>query len=220
MLKSYSLVFLIAANLIPIAGVLFFGWEAGFVIGLFWIENLIIGVFNIIKMLAVSWQRRTKKGLFETAFFLVHYGLFCTIHGIFLWDLLNLGSLNPQAVFEYQAEGIFQFFQEGGAVLVSLIHHYQPNIYWAIAALCLSHLVSFIEQFLIKGEIFVIKESTLMIAPYAQIFIMHAGIILGAIALKALGSPVWLLLIITLFKVIVDIKMFHKRHSLVDQRSI
>jgi len=56
--------------------------------------------------------------------------------------------------------------------------------------------------------------------PYPRVFILHAGIILGALALEKLGSPVWLLVVVVLFKIIVDLIMFLDRHKEVDQQAV
>jgi hypothetical protein len=42
---------LIAANLVPIYGVVFLGWEVFPLLLLFWLENLIIGMYNVLKMM-------------------------------------------------------------------------------------------------------------------------------------------------------------------------
>jgi len=47
-------VVLIAANLVPLAGVLFFGWSVFATLLLFWVENVIVGVFNILRMLTAA----------------------------------------------------------------------------------------------------------------------------------------------------------------------
>jgi hypothetical protein len=44
-----TVLFLIAVNLIPLFGVLFFGWSLFSIMFLYWIENGIIGFFNILK---------------------------------------------------------------------------------------------------------------------------------------------------------------------------
>jgi len=47
---TWSALALIGANLIPLIGVIFYDWDSRLVLALFWIENLIIGVFNLAKM--------------------------------------------------------------------------------------------------------------------------------------------------------------------------
>ena len=45
---------LIAVNTIPAVGVLFFGWDAFNVVFLFWLENLVIGFFAVLKMVTAG----------------------------------------------------------------------------------------------------------------------------------------------------------------------
>jgi uncharacterized protein DUF6498 len=57
-----TVLFLIAVNLIPLFGVLFFGWSLFSIKFLYWIENGIIGFFNIPKIALGETGRLT--GLF------------------------------------------------------------------------------------------------------------------------------------------------------------
>ena len=51
MSRSPSLAILIALNALPIYGVLNWGWQSFDLIFLYWLENLIIGGFAILRML-------------------------------------------------------------------------------------------------------------------------------------------------------------------------
>ena len=61
---SLSGLALIGANLVPLAGVLFLGWDLASVIVLFWAESAVIGFYTALKMAIVgklggaSWQCR------------------------------------------------------------------------------------------------------------------------------------------------------------------
>ena len=49
--SSYgAVVALIVANLVPLAGVLFFGWDVWGILIIYWLENGIVGLFNVLKM--------------------------------------------------------------------------------------------------------------------------------------------------------------------------
>jgi hypothetical protein len=48
--KKRSVQILILANLLPLMGVLFFDWSLFAVMYLYWFENVIIGLFNIMRM--------------------------------------------------------------------------------------------------------------------------------------------------------------------------
>lgn len=47
-----STVLLVAANLVPLVGVLFLGWSLWTILVLYWLENGVIGFFNVLKMAA------------------------------------------------------------------------------------------------------------------------------------------------------------------------
>ena len=53
---SPSALVLVAANLVPLAGVLFFGWSVFSTLLLFWVENVIVGAFNVLRMLVAQPQ--------------------------------------------------------------------------------------------------------------------------------------------------------------------
>lgn len=50
-LRLPSVIFLILVNLVPLAGVFVFGWDVGFLMLIYWIETVVIGLFNIPKIL-------------------------------------------------------------------------------------------------------------------------------------------------------------------------
>jgi len=210
---NFSIIALIAANVVPLIGALFFNWNAVFILALFWIENLIIGSFNVIKMLSAGAVQRETKAVFLSLFFMFHYGAFCAIHGAILWDILGLEKIDKTLYFASESMGVLELFTEGATVFFAFIDKFKPEIYLGITALCLSHLVSFIEYFVLRGQMFTIKVQKLMGKPYAQILILHAGLIFGAAAVEKFGSPVWLLLVILTFKIVVDVVQHQHRHK-------
>lgn len=214
MTRSFSILALIAANLVPLIGVLFYGWEANLVLALFWVENLIIGAFNLIKMLILAARAMRLNELFLCFFFVLHYGLFCAAHGLLLWDLLDLGKVNASVYFGEVGFGPLELFAEGATVLIGFIELHGSVIILGIVALSLSHLVSFIEHFILRGEIFSLTNRDMMARPYGQILAMHAGLILGAIAIDKFGSTAALLTIIVGLKLLIDFKQHARRHKL------
>jgi hypothetical protein len=57
-LKKYwsdiPLLTLVAANTVPLWGVLFLGWDAFYIVLLYWAENLAVGFYNILKIAFVK----------------------------------------------------------------------------------------------------------------------------------------------------------------------
>src|SRR5256886_13108133 len=79
-----SLFILLLANAMPIAGVLFLGWTVFPLVLLYWLENVVVGAFNVAKLLLaqprdpVRWAGK----VFLVPFFLVHFGGFTSIPGV------------------------------------------------------------------------------------------------------------------------------------------
>lgn len=71
-------ILLVVSNLLPLAGVLFWDWDVGSIVMLYWSENVILGVYILVKMIA----RAPIGGWFAGVFFSVHCGGFCGVHGV------------------------------------------------------------------------------------------------------------------------------------------
>ena len=86
---------ILAVDLFPIIAVLTLGWGAAALVFLYWLENLIIGAVTLAKMTATS-MRDGPGGLIGMAFlgpfFIVHYGMFCFVHGVVVGVFASLSS--------------------------------------------------------------------------------------------------------------------------------
>lgn len=193
---------LVAANLLPLYGVLFWNWEAFPLLLLFWMENVIIGVLNAARMLAVdpadvaSWGLK----LFMVPFFCFHYGMFTAIHGVFVLGLF----------------GGRQYNTSGLDVLDPAMRAASDWKLWLpLLALLASHLFSFFYNYLYRGEFRRASVQALMMKPYVRVVILHVTILFGGFGAMALGSPLWALLLLIAIKITVDVKAHLKEHTAV-----
>ena len=119
-----STVSLILVNLIPLAGVLFFEWNVAAVVLLFWFENVVVGIFNVLKMnkaqgtaskarLYIKGKSgKSDKKSFIISFFILHFGIFTAVHGVFVLilfikDLPSIGPLLWAGMFLFLSHGRF-----------------------------------------------------------------------------------------------------------------
>jgi hypothetical protein len=79
--RRVSVILLVAANLLPLAGVLFFDWNVGLLVGIYWAENLVLGFYTLLRMWVAGGR------VFLCLMFCVHYGGFCFAHGLFLKEM-------------------------------------------------------------------------------------------------------------------------------------
>jgi hypothetical protein len=81
---------------------------------------------------------------------------------------------------------------------------------FALGALFFSHGVSFVGNYLIKGEYQKAKPKEQMGDPYVRIVVMHIAILAGGFFTVAIGSPVVLLLVLVALKTILEVKLYQR----------
>ncbi|HRQ88290.1 MAG TPA: DUF6498-containing protein, partial [Bacteroidia bacterium] len=69
---------LVLANLIPLFGAIFWGWSVFEIVLLYWAENVVVGLYAILRILAAgqfptAWGDFVAKS-FVAGFFTFHYG--------------------------------------------------------------------------------------------------------------------------------------------------
>ena len=69
-------------------GVLYLGWNVGSILVLYWVENLIVGGYTLLKILVTGGTGELSRLLF----FCIHYGFFCTIHGLAILELTRFAG--------------------------------------------------------------------------------------------------------------------------------
>lgn len=182
-----------AFNLVPVIGVLFWGWSAFALIFLYWAENVVVGVRTLLSMLASGLARGPVQllGSFGLgAFFCVHFGMFCLVHGIFVMSMF--GGL----------EGVgmgLSILDVGWGVFAEY-----PNMAFGFASIVLWQVLQFV-LFVARGEAGETNPQALMAAPYPRIIVLHFAIIFGGMLVMSLDQPIGGLLVLALMKTSFDV---------------
>lgn len=209
-----AIVSLVVANMVPLAGVVFLGWDLMTLLVLYWVENAVVGVFAVGRILTAAGpepvgqrstgQRSTPQPppppppsqgtplltgmtarIVLTAFFCFHYGFFWLIHGVFV--LFALPAL----------------FTTGDGMTPAP----DPSVVLvAVAFLLVSHALSFWLNWLRGGEFRTSSARREMGAPYTRVAVLHLTIIFGAIGTAILGVPVWALIVMVVVKTAIDLR--------------
>jgi hypothetical protein len=213
---TLSLASLVAANLVPLAGVLFLGWDAAMIVLLYWTENLVIGFYHVLRIAIVRVEhRRFHPGkLFAIPFFCVHFGGFCAVHGFFLLLFFKLGDGAGAFPSGTPWPGPLVFVQLLTSVIAQLWRSHPQGMEWGVLCLFASHGVSFVQNFLLRGEYASLSMEDLMLRPYKRIAMLHVAIIAGGMPVMVLGSPIPLLCILVLLKICLDIRLHTKSHNI------
>lgn len=191
-LSSESSVALVIANLVPLVGVLFFGWSLSDLMVLYWVESGVIAFYTVLKIAIVG-----KLGALVAApFFVGHFGGFMAGHFLLIYALFihsSRGGWTPGA----------------GAELAAIF----VPIWTSIAALFISHGVSFFTNFIQDREYEGATVSGLMTAPYNRIMVMHFTLIFGGWIILLIGMPTGALVILLALKTAVDLHAHRKEHA-------
>ena len=200
-LRKPSIITLIIANLFPLIGVIFFKWDAFYVVLLYWVENLIVGFYTILKIFFAKAEHNIARvfRLFPAAFFTLHYGGFCGAHGLFILFLFGKKEFDPIPG-NNAWPCIFVFLQLLINVIRQLFTVVPKEMLFILAALFVSHGVGFVNNYLLNDSYLTAKTQKLMHEPYPRIFVLHIAIIFGGFATMALGSPIGLLIVFILLK--------------------
>lgn len=188
---------------------LFLNWDIGAIVVLYWAENLVIGMYTVIKLFIADGIM----GLFSTLFFTIHYGAFCGAHGIFVLQLTGFAEEDDGMMDEDSWPGPLIFIQLLVRTGKRALHAAPDKLIYAVAALVLSHGISFLLNYIGGREFEHNKTSAIMMAPYKRIMILHIAIIAGGFLVLRLGSPIGLLLALVALKIGMDIMLHRQSHK-------
>lgn len=203
---------LVAANLGPLVGLLFFDWDLFSILVLYWMENGVIGALNVVKMglaqgvggpgsaVGVRLGSATagvagpilKAALIP--FFCVHYGIFWLVHGLFVFVMFG-GVLG----------GFMGRDTPGGGPSPTAIG-------LALLGLTLSHGASFWFNYVGRGEFRTASSIALFTAPYGRLVVLHVTILVGGMLAMAFGAPVLALLVLVVLKTGLDLTFHLREH--------
>jgi len=208
-----STIILVAANLVPLLGIVFWDWDAFLLLVLYWMETAVIGFWTMM-MIAVAPQdaigpkaRKTSR-LFLIPFFIVHSGIFMGVHFLFLWELFA-------GDWARRVHGPMQF---ASVIIVG------AGLWIPLAALFVSRGFSFLLTAfgarLLPASLSLapapqqaddnpFSEKRLLGGFYSRIIVMHLTILIGGFFAVALGTTGALIFMVAL-KIAIDLNLHLK----------
>jgi hypothetical protein len=205
-------IFGLAVDLLPVFAVLVLGWGAAPLVFLYWLENLVIGVMTVVRMLTVGAMNGVATvlgALFMSAFFTVHYGMFCFVHGIFL---VALSTDMSQAT----TDGPLNHGFPGIDTLISYMLGFAPGMVTILAMILAFNVAVYLIDGLMRGELQDGDLNEEMGAPYGRIIVVHIGIFAGFGAMVVLGEPMLGVLGLILLRVIWGVVLAVRRRLRLD----
>lgn len=200
---AFGAALLVVANSVPLAGVLFFGWSAATILILYWLENGVVGIFNVLRIARVqaasphttmtlrvrsSWSDPSvRTGRYFIPTFIANYGLFWLVHGFFVLVLVGFTT----------ADGQFP---------VSLV-----GLLVGVICLAISQAGEY-RTFVRRREYQHVTPQVQMMAPYGRLLVLHFTILIGAFLVLLTGQPVVLVAALVALKIGLDLVLFLRAH--------
>lgn len=206
----WSRLSLAAGNLVPLAGVAFWGWDAFLLLILYWMETVVVAFWTFVRMARpeppafipgrFDAVRRFFLPPLVSALYSIHTGIFIAAHLGFLWVLFSgdwdqrTGGLAPFLYDAVLREGLWvplvlMFFAHGAFIVMPMLTRLMPRLMNALTRTDWS-------------EDTVSPEGALS-ALTGRIFIMQIVIIFGGWFAMTVGSLAPLMLLV-LAKTVVD----------------
>ena len=266
---SRSALVLVIANLIPLVGVVFFGWSLLTILVLYWLENGIVGFWNVPKIalaqgsmvptlpdlpeaaariatanpaqaaaLQAAWERERAARAAAAAnavanrfnavgrsglalFFILHYGVFWVVHGIFVFALPafgnGFGSIGPDAISCLPTNPPIPGYEicESASPFGDVVW---SSVAIAGLALFISHGASFFLNYIGRGEYLTASPGGQMAGAYGRVVVLHLTIIFGSMIVAFLGAPIGALLVLVALKIAFDLGLHLRERSRADAR--
>lgn len=214
-----SVLVLIAVNAIPLIGVMFWGWSLMMILVLYWVESGVVGVINIFKIanaqgsdspeaapITINGNRITIRmsgvatGMSRgplIGFFILHYGIFWAVHGVFVFAMpLFAGLANP--TFDPSSPSFgFAPMDFGPLPLDGLL--------LGAILLTASHVVSYFTNYIGRGEYLRATPAGQMLSVYGRVVVLHVTIIAGAGVIAVFGTPLAALVLLVGLKTLIDL---------------
>ena len=215
-----ALLLLVAANVLPLIGVTLFAWDVTTILVLYWVENGIVGVTAVARILLArspdSWNppgagRGTLPArALQAGFFVVHYGIFWMVHGFFV--LLLTGSLPTEGCLVAECTAPME-----------LVIYGHPAIVIGALALLIGQTGGLVFDYIGKREYLTATPLGQMFRPYPRLIALHLTVVIGAAYVIGQGSPVLLVALLVVFKTIGELVLYavdRRSHRARDSRGL
>jgi len=161
-LREPSVMALMLANVLPLAGVLFLGWDVYYILFSYLVECVVIGLYNVIKLVLVArW-----KALLYIPMFVIMFYFFMLMPGVIIGGLYDNQHLGEQA---------FRDFLKA--------------LGWCGVGFAVSHGVSFFHNYLGGREYEGQTPEDLLQAPFKRMLLVMAAAFSGALLILLREGP-------------------------------
>lgn len=194
--KTFANALLIAANMVPLVGAIFYGWDGKGIIVLYILETVMIGILNVFKMFIAYFSGANRfadksdtgnvKGLAIIPFFIFHYNFFIFVQSVLFFAFSSIWS-KGRGPEPFNIIGNFSLYINEETAI-------------ALGSLLISNLYFLINDFIVSGKYKIEPLDKLMFQPYKRIFLQQFLVIIGGFIFMLSGQVIAVLVLFVLLK--------------------
>ena len=159
----------------------------------YFLETILIGIFNIFKMLSCHKHEKGKKNpiLPLVLFFIFHYGMFVAVQSVFLFAIVSFSGDALISEPFHLIDNYIIVLQTEGVLPVMII-------------LGLGQILKYFFDFIQPQKYLEFTSKDIMMKPYARIFIQQFVVILASFFIAFSGASIIAAILLIVFRFIVD----------------
>jgi len=220
-LPRLPLIALVLVNMIPVVGVLFFGWDPFVIVALYWAESIIVGFYALLKFIFAPIRIVSiRQKLIGIPIFLWFFGWFISGLGvaiIFFFLVFPIEFLHEQSwPLPLPEDDFFQVSWPGPLALFQLgidsgrlMYYMMPQrAILVVFSMMISHGLSFIIDYILRGGRNYPNFRIHTGAPEVRILILHISIMIGGFLTLIFKPHVTILVCLVILKCLVDAKLY------------
>ncbi len=200
--ENPSTIVLILANVVPIIQIVYFNLDTFPLIFLFWLETAIIGILYIPKVI-----------MYYRGQVVFHLSVFLFLFTSFMFGhLIAILSLFPMRLSSGQ---MYYGKLEDLGIVVSGLMHYIHILQVSIIALVLSHIYSFVVNYIGNKEYKIKRDESNdpVQAAFGRVVGMHIVVFIGAALISFIGQKGIAVVMLAILKIVFDVRGHRREHD-------
>ncbi|MFA6524922.1 MAG: DUF6498-containing protein [Patescibacteria group bacterium] len=214
-LKSNSAKILLSVNFIPIIGVMFFDWNLFSIMFLYWLENLVIGIYSLLKIKKTYYYLISKQKNLSVASrvlatwgqvmsFVFNYGLYTIVHGVFVIAMFGMSTATSPTIVNLGPVKISDIIWPEISILGILL---------SFIMLIISHGFSYYNNFIAQEEYKYYTINYLSKSSFERVIALHFIIVISGFIILAMGYSKLTIVILIIIKTLIDFYAHSKEHG-------
>jgi hypothetical protein len=210
----FPIIRIFISSLIPLAGVLFFGWNVMNLVVIYWLENIVIGIFNYFRIKRISDFKQSDHP--KLKYLLTNKDV---PGNPTMWEKTNYSSKHQEYIAHYIWPYALFTFNMGFVLIFGclyLVFELRLNSVLGVLiflfVILLTDLVSYlVEYYNQSGKFKKTEVIPKLEGAFGRMAILHMGVFVGTLIMIGVYNSVYIVILMALLKIVVELNVELRR---------